>query len=191
MIDIAEVLPAHIGKTELKLNVLPQSVIITFNYHHTTLKTTLSLPRYVDEKLFLLGIALYAGEGTKAPQKKQVAASYRPAESQEVEFANDNPRIIKCFLDFLELLGFSRKRCVARLKTSSDTLKENISYWRKITEIPEEKFAKPTIRSNRYSTRLSEHGSLAIRVYCRPLWRILRYWSLNLQEFYKPVIKEE
>ncbi len=191
MIDIAEVLPAQIGKTKLKLKILPESVIVTFNYHHATLKTTLSLPRYVDERLFLLGIALYAGEGTKEPQKKQDAALYRPAESQEVEFVNDNPKIINCFLDFLELLGFSRKCCVARLKTSSDALRRNISYWNKVTEIPEKNFTKPIIRPDRSSTRLSEYGSLAIRVYCRPLWRILRYWSLNLQEFYKPKIKEE
>jgi len=191
MIDIAEILPAQIGKTKLALNTLPQSVIVTFNYHHTTLKTTLSLPRYVDERLFLLGIALYAGEGTKEPQKKQDDTSYRPAESQEVEFANDNPTIINCFLDFLELLGFNRKRCVARLKTTSDALKRNISYWNKVTGIPEKNFTKPIIRANRYSTRLSEHGSLAIRVYCRPFWRILRYWSLNLREFYEPKMKEE
>lgn len=191
MIDIAEILPAQIGKTKLALNILPQIVIVTFNYHHTTMKTTLSLSRYVDEKLFLLGIALYAGEGTKAPQKKRDAASYRPAESQEVEFANDNPTIINCFLDFLELLGISRKSCVARLKTSSDALKRNIIYWNEATGIPEKNFAKSIIRPDRHSTRLSEHGSLAIRVYCRPLWRILRYWSLNLQEFYELKRKKE
>jgi hypothetical protein len=94
-------------------------------------------------------------------------------------------------LDFLELLGFKRKCCIARLKTSSDALKRNISYWNKVTGIPEENFTKPIIRPDRCSTRLSEHGSLAIRVYCRPLWRILRYWGLNLQEFYKTMIKEE
>ena len=191
MIDLAEILPAQIDKTKLALNILSQSVIVTFNYHHTTMKTTLSLPRYVGERLFLLGIALYAGEGTKEPQKKQDGTSYRPAESQEVEFANDNPTMINCFLDFLELLGFNRKCCVARLKTSSDGLERNVGYWSKVTGIPKKNFTKPIIRPNRCSTRLSEYGSLAIRVYCRPLWRILRYWSLNLQEFYEPKIKQE
>lgn len=189
MIDIAEILPAQIGKTKLALNLLPKSVTVTFNYHHTTLKTTLSLPRYVDERLFLLGVALYAGEGTKEPQKKKRDASYRPAESQEVEFANDDPTIINCFLDFLELLGFDRRCCRARLKTTSDALERNISYWNKVAGIPEKSFMKPIIRSNRYPTRLSEHGTIAIRVYCRPLWRILRYWSLNLQELYEPPMK--
>jgi len=183
MIDLANIIPSQIGKTRLTLNVLPQNVIVTFHYHHTSVTTTLSLPRYVDERLFLLGIALYAGEGTKVPQRKP-ETSYHSTESQEVEFANDNPMIINCFLDFLELLGFSRNSCIARLKTSSKTLKENIEYWSKNTGIPEENFANPIIRSTRHSTRLSEHGSLTIRVYCRPLWRILRYWSLNLQKFY-------
>lgn len=166
------------------MNTLPQSVISTFHYHHTSVTSTLSLPRHIHEPLFLLDIALYAGEGTKAPQRKQ-KTSYRSAESQEVEFVNDNPVIINCFLDFLELLGFSRKSCVARLKTSSDALKRNTRYWSKTTRITEKNFANPIIRPTRHSTRFSEHGTLTIRVYCRPLWRILRYWSLNLQKFYE------
>ena len=71
MIDLANTIPSQTGKTRLTLNVLPQNVIVTFHYHHTSVTTTLSLPRYVDERLFLLGIALYAGEGTKVPQKNQ------------------------------------------------------------------------------------------------------------------------
>jgi len=182
--DLSKAIPQQMGRTGLTLHAETEKITITFHYPRTTVTSILSLPRYVDEKLFLLGIALYAGEGTKAPQRKP-GTSQRSAESQEVEFVNDNPKIINCFLDFLKLLGFDRQDCVARLKSTSEDLENNLIYWSKITGIAKRNFSNPIIRKTRFSTRLSKHGSLTIRVYCRPLWRILTYWSTNLDLFYK------
>ena len=184
MMDLTKVIPSRIGRTRLTLDTLPESVVVTFHYPHTAVISTLKLPRYVDEKLFLLGVALYAGEGTKAFVRR-AGASKRCSEAREVEFVNSNPMIINCFLDFLESLGFERKRCRARLKTTQEELEENIDYWSKVTGIPRENFSSPRIRQIRNSSRLSEHGTLTIRLFCKPLWRVLRYWSTHLSLFYK------
>ena len=183
MMDLAKVIPSQIGRTMLTLTILLESVVITFHYPHTAVTSTLKLPRYVDEKLFLLGVALYAGEGTKAFVRR-AGASKRCSEAREVEFVNGNPEIIDCFLDFLESLGFERKRCRARLKTTQKELEENITFWSSRTEIPRENFSSPRIRRFRNSSRLSEHGTLTLRLFCKPLWRIVRYWSTHLSLFY-------
>jgi len=183
MMDLAKVIPSQIGRTRLTLNTFPESVVVTFHYPHTAVTSTLKLPRYFDEKLFLLGVALYAGEGTKAFVRR-VGASKRSSEAREVEFVNGNPEIITCFLDFLESLGFDRKRCRARLKTTREELEENTNFWSTVTGIPRENFSSPRIRRIRDSSRLSEHGTLTVRLFCKPLWRILRYWSTHLHLLY-------
>ena len=181
--DLAKVIPSQIGRTRLMLNVFSDSIVITFHYPHTAVTSTLTLPRYVDERLFLLGVALYAGEGTKAFLRK-VGASKRCSGAREVEIVNGNPGIINCFLDFLEILGFEREICKARVKTTQMELEEHVNYWSKITGIPRKNFSGPRIRRKRNSSRLLEHGTLTLRLYCKPLWRILRYWSTNLHLLY-------
>ena len=136
----------------------------------------LILNRFVNKGLFMFGLGLFAGEGTKVPLTTG---------PNFVEFINSDPIFINSFLLFLEDLGFKREQCRFRvqLSCSQDELekmiKSSTNFWRKRTRIHLKNFTKPNIRIRENSKQRSKHGCLCIRLLCKPLWRLLVYWIKN------------
>ena len=84
--------------------------------------------------LFIAGLFLYWGEGTKN-------------KNASVEFTNTNPAMIKFFIKWLELLNIKKERLKIKLHLYSDmNVKKGIAFWSKELKIPISQFSKPYIK---------------------------------------------
>ena len=109
-----------------------------------------------DRDLFIAGIALYAGEGSKT--------------RGEVSFANTNPRMIAVFLAFLRryfVVDESRLRVHLYLHEGLDLHAAN-DFWSGVTSIPVEQFSKPYRAEPDPSIRKTKHemGCPSVRYSC-------------------------
>lgn len=86
--------------------------------------------------LFLAGLFLYWGEGTKA-------------QNSLVALTNTNPAMIKFFINWLKLFGVKNKDLKIKLHLYSDMkIKESLDFWAKELNIPICQFYKPYIKKN-------------------------------------------
>ncbi len=84
--------------------------------------------------LFLAGLFLYWGEGTKA-------------QNSLVAITNTNPSLIKFFIKWLKLFGVENKDLKVKLHLYSDmNIKESLDFWSKELKIPLGQFYKPYIK---------------------------------------------
>ena len=91
------------------------------------------LGKITKRDLWLLGIGLYLGEGTKA--------------YEQIRFSNSNPEMIK-----IALVWF-KEVCFLKVENFSpaihcypdNNIEETVGYWSKVTGIPKGQFAKPYI----------------------------------------------
>ena len=84
--------------------------------------------------LFLAGLFLYWGEGTKA-QKCSLALT------------NTNPAMLKLFIKWLDLFQVKRKYLKIKLHLYSDmNIKQSLAFWSKELKIPISQFRKPYIK---------------------------------------------
>jgi len=96
--------------------------------------------------LFLAGLFLYWGEGTKMKKGS-------------VELTNTNPAMLKLFISWLELLGIKRKNLRVKLHLYSDmNIKESITFWSKELKIPLSQFRKSYIKENSSKTITYKNG---------------------------------
>jgi len=88
-------------------------------------------------ELFLAGLFLYWGEGTKT----------RPA---ALSVSNTDPSIIKFFIVWLtNSIKVSRKKIKIQLHLYKDmNIKKEICFWSKILNMPRKQFTKPYIKKN-------------------------------------------
>ncbi|MFM2424267.1 MAG: hypothetical protein RLZZ70_658 [Candidatus Parcubacteria bacterium] len=105
--------------------------------------------------LFMLGIALYIGEGSKT--------------QNTVRLVNSDIRVIKLFIQWLEVLNVPRSHIAVRIHGYPDTsLKDAIQYWSNGIKIPGSQFQRACIdrRSNKNSKRKDTHkyGTLHVSV---------------------------
>lgn len=97
-------------------------------------KVSKDIGDFSKRELFLLGLFLYWGEGTKA-QKGSVALT------------NTNPAMLKFFLKWLNLFGVDSKRLKVKLHLYSDmNIKESLDFWSKELKIPISQFRKSYIK---------------------------------------------
>jgi hypothetical protein len=83
-----------------------------------------------------VGIALYAGEGSKTP-----------SDTRKVEIVNTNPIIIKTFIRFLNEVGISKDRLKVRIHAHSQYEAERgTNFWLKELNIKKEQLLKPLIK---------------------------------------------
>lgn len=106
--------------------------------------------------LWLVGIGLYLGEGSKLYER--------------VRLINSDPKIIKLAMRwFREICGLKNENFVLSIHSYPDNnIKETINYWSKITKIPKKQFGKTQIdrRTNkaRKKRRKLPYGTLNIQI---------------------------
>ena len=88
-----------------------------------------------DKEIFIFGLGLYWGEGTKREMK-------------ELSISNNDPALINFFIYWLEKsFNIPRKRIKILLHLYSDMdIKKEMVYWSKILNIPLSQFNKPYIK---------------------------------------------
>jgi len=101
------------------------------------------LGRLTKRDLWLLGIGLYLGEGTRLEER--------------VRIINSDPEIIKLAIKwFKEICGLTTKNFTIAIHTYPDNnIQETINFWSKVTGIPKRQFGKTQIdkRSNKSSKK--------------------------------------
>ena len=97
--------------------------------------------------LFMLGLGLYIGEGTKS--------------TQDMRFVNANPFVINLIIRwFIEALGLSKEHLRVRLHLYPDSDEEaSIAFWAQVTGIPVSQFFKSVV-DVRQSKRVKKAGKL-------------------------------
>lgn len=89
-----------------------------------------------ERDLFLAGLFLYWGEGTKT-------------QNSLVALTNTNPAMVKFFINWLKLFGVKSKDLKIKLHLYSDMkIKESLDFWSKELNIPISQFYKPYIKKN-------------------------------------------
>lgn len=84
--------------------------------------------------LFLAGLFLYWGEGTKTSNSSTV-------------LTNTNPAMLKFFIRWLELFNIQKKNLKVKLHLYSDmNIKKSLDFWSKELKIPLSQFRKPYIK---------------------------------------------
>lgn len=100
-----------------------------------------------NRELFLIGLGLYWGEGTKCTMSS-------------LSVSNTNPAIINFYIYWLsKCLGFPKHKMTAYLHLYNDMdIQKEISYWSKILNIPGSQFPHPYIKKTS-SKRINHKGT--------------------------------
>ncbi|MEI6581013.1 MAG: helix-turn-helix domain-containing protein [bacterium] len=115
--------------------------------------------------LFLTGLFLYWGEGTKA-------------QNSLVALTNTNPSMLKFFIKWLKLFGIENKDLKVKLHLYSDmNIKKALDFWSKELNIPKDQFHKPYIkktdsRSITYKNGFGK-GTCSVILGSRDLWEYI------------------
>jgi len=115
--------------------------------------------------LFLAGLFLYWGEGTKA-------------QNSLVAITNTNPSLIKFFLKWLKLFGVKNKNLRIKLHLYSDmNKKEMLDFWSKELKIPLSQFYKPYIKKTDMKSISYKNGfgkgTCSVILGSRDLWEYI------------------
>jgi predicted transcriptional regulator len=102
---------------------------------------------FTKRELFLLGLFLYWGEGSKN-------------QSNSLSISNTDPSIINFFIFWVaEVLKVPRTKIKVQLHLYKDmNVNDKINYWSKTLKIPRSQFTKPYIKKT-ISTRINHKGS--------------------------------
>ena len=96
--------------------------------------------------LFLAGLFLYWGEGTKAS-------------SCSVVLTNTNPAMLKFFIKWLELFNVKRQNLKVKLHLYSDmNVKQSLDFWSKELKIPISQVRKPYIKKTSLKSLTYKNG---------------------------------
>ncbi len=111
-----------------------------------------------ERELFLVGLCLYWGEGTKA-------------QAYTVALANTDPTMIRFYLLWLDSMGIKRERISIRLHLYSDMdIEKETEFWSMETKIPTGSFRKPYIKPSKFSAityKTFGHGTCNVIVFGR------------------------
>lgn len=109
-------------------------------------KVSKDIGKFSEREIFLLGLFLYWGEGTKSA-------------SCSTQLTNTNPAMILFFIKWLEILGVKRKDLKIKLHLYSDMkIKETIAFWSKTIKIPISQFKKPYIKETKLKSITYKNG---------------------------------
>jgi hypothetical protein len=99
-------------------------------------KVSKDIGNFSERDLFLAGLFLYWGEGTKA-------------QNSLVALTNTNPAMLKFFIKWLKLLNVEKKDLKIKLHLYSDmNIKKSLDFWSKGLKIPINQFYKPYIKKS-------------------------------------------
>lgn len=89
-----------------------------------------------DRELFLIGLALYWGEGTKAAEGR-------------VCMTNSDPAVLTLFLAWLRLFGDTHQKLKVKLHLYTDmNIRQETQFWSRTLRIPVKNFYKPYVKTN-------------------------------------------
>ncbi len=109
-------------------------------------KVSKDISSFSKRDLFLAGLFLYWGEGTKA-------------QKNSVTLTNTNPAMLKFFIKWLKLLGIKKKYLKVKLHLYSDmNIKESTNFWSKELKIPISQFRKPYIKTTKLKSISYKNG---------------------------------
>lgn len=101
-----------------------------------------------DSTLEIIGLLLWATEGDKT----------------QLSLANGNPAIIQKYLEFLRVIcKFNESRIKAVIHYhDSISYQKCLTYWQRITRIPQNRFNKPFVKRDKGGTRNFPYGIVRI-----------------------------
>ena len=125
-------------------------------------KVSKDIGKFSGRELFIGGLLLYWGEGSKTS-------------SSTVALSNTNPAVLRFFLRWVKLLGVRRSRLnlVLHLYEDMDKSRE-IKFWMEQLGLPKSCFKKPYVKTSKLSGLTYKggfgHGTCNIRIYNRKLY---------------------
>lgn len=109
-------------------------------------KVSKDIGKFSKREIFLLGLFLYWGEGTKRNYCS-------------VSLTNTNPAMIKFFLKWLELFNIDKSKLRVKVHLYSDmNKKETLDFWSKLTKIPISQFQKPYVKKTKMKSITYKNG---------------------------------
>lgn len=126
-------------------------------------KAKKDIAKLSQHELFLCGLYLYWGEGTKSA--KGVVA-----------VANTDPVVLRAFIQWLEMLGVTRAELKVKLHLYRDmNIAEETTYWAQILELKLSQFRKPYVKNSLLSdvTYKNGHGHGT----CNVIFENVRMWE--------------
>jgi len=127
----------------------------------------LTIRRFVKTQLFVAGVCLFAGEGTKS------------LKARKVELVNSDPTVIRIFVNFLSTLGISSKKLTLRIQTDKCEIDAAKRCWMKILSVQPQQFQNPiTKRGGTHKGR----SSLVVMYPSTILQLLLNYWITQLEK---------
>jgi len=168
--DIVSLLPSILGETAVHLDYFLQGARICVWQKVNGGMRRVELNRVVQRTLFLSGVLLYAGEGTKSLL------------SGRVEIANSDCGIMRIYLRFIQMLGFSTRRLRARVQIHDlGERNEAVEHWSRELGLPATQFVEPLlslpsklVRRHTYTLQLSLANTM--------LLLLMRHWTGNLEQ---------
>lgn len=130
-------------------------------------------------EIFLLGLFLYWGEGTKA-------------QNSLVALTNTNPAMLKFFIEWLKLFGVKNKDLKVKVHLYSDmNINKALDFWSKELKIPISQFYKPyvkrvSLKSITYNNGFGK-GTCSVILGSRDLWE---YIMMSIKYISEPSIKK-
>lgn len=132
--------------------------------------------------LFLAGLFLYWGEGTKK-------------QDSMVTLTNTNPAMLKFFIKWLSLFNIKKKDLKVKVHLYSDMdITKTLDFWGKELKIPLSQFYKPYIKktkivSVKYKTGFGK-GTCSVIIGNKPLWEYilacLKYFEDVNEHHFRP-----
>jgi len=124
------------------------------------------------DKLDILGLALYWGEGTKR--------------GRVCEFCNSSPEMISIFLKFLKRLPINKERLAFRLFLYENSDRESsLNFWSETCGVAANKILIVTKKSdNKWNRHNLPHGTLSVRYYSISLHKTVLKGIERLKEMY-------
>ena len=128
-------------------------------------KASTDIGVFCKREIFLLGLFLYWGEGTKA-------------QNSLVALTNTNPAMLKFFISWLELFNVKKEDLKVKLHLYSDmNIKKYTTFWSKELKIPKSQFRKPYIKKTNLKSITYKNGfgkgTCSVIVGDRDLWEYI------------------
>jgi transcriptional regulator with XRE-family HTH domain len=109
-------------------------------------KVSKDIGSFSKRDIFIAGLFLYWGEGTKA-------------QNSMVALTNTNPAMIKFFIKWLEYFGITRKDLKIKLHLYSDmNIRQSLDFWSKELNIPIKQFFKSYIKNTKLKSITYKNG---------------------------------
>ncbi len=140
------------------------------------LKVKEDIDRLSKRDLFIAGLYLYWGEGTKSAPGK-------------VSVANTDPDVVKAFMDWLHMMKLPHNRIRARLHLYEDmNVREETVFWSRYLHLPISQFRKPYIKESSRTEQTYKgaygHGTCDLSFENIVLWRYIAMALKRLRELH-------